>query len=410
MGNILVCTVGGACAPIVTAVRDYAPTYVCFLATTGARGSRVTVDGTGYPCGENIPNIITQTALTPGSYGIIELEEPDSLPDCYRVMRSILRKLADAHQGARYVADYTGGTKTMGAALVLAALELNWELSLVRGTRADLVRVLDGSEMASLVNAGEVRARQVLNEAERLFDAYAYSSAESVIEGIVRAAPLSNEMQRMVSQMVALCRAFDAWDRFDHARAKQLLMPYQSRCVSQWRFLKSLTGERATGYEPVIDLLRNAERRAGRGRYDDAVARLYRTLELLAQLRLRQRTPPLDPSNISIELLPENLRAQYESLRDVHSQKIQIGLRQNYELLSELDDPIGIVYRAFAKRLLNALTSRNNSILAHGLTPLTESEYKTMRVLTIDFVNDCLDAVNIKIEAPQFPRWMELTQ
>lgn len=410
MSTILACTVGGSCAPIVTAIRDYAPAFVCFFVTTGARGSRVTVDGPGHPCNDNMPNILTQTGLSADSFQVIQVAEPDALPDCYSLMVLHLRRLADKSHGQRLVADYTGGTKTMGAALVLAALELNWELSLVRGTRADLVRVLDGSEMASLVNAGEVRARQVLNEAQRLFDANAYTSAESLIEGIVRAAPLSNELQRAVSQMVALCRAFDAWDRFDHARAKQLLAPFQSQCVPQWRFLKTLTGEKATGYEPVMDLIRNAERRANRGRYDDAVARLYRTLEFFAQIRLRQRQPALDPSALEIDALPERLRPNYEALRDLHSKKIQIGLRQNYELLSELDDPIGIVYRDFSKRLLNALTSRNDSILAHGLAPLTERDYQAMARLTIEFIGVSMTALKIKIDAPQFPRWGELTQ
>jgi hypothetical protein len=42
------------------------------------------------------------------------------------------------------------------------------------------------------------------------------------------------------------------------------------------------------GYEIVEDLLLNAERRAMQDRYDDAVGRLYRALELLVQIRLLQ--------------------------------------------------------------------------------------------------------------------------
>lgn len=410
MSTILACTVGGSCTPIVTAIRDYVPAFLCFFVTTGPRGSRVIVDGKGHPCGENVPNILTQTGLSADKFEIIQVDEPDALSDCYSLMVSQLRRLATKYSGQRLIADYTGGTKTMGAALVLAALELNWEVSLVQGTRADLVRVLDGSEMASLVNAGEVRARQVLNEAQRLFDAFAYASAESVIEGVARAAPLSNVLQRTVNQMVALCRAFDAWDRFDHARARQLLAAYQSRCVAQWRFLKQLTGERTTGYEGVLDLIRNAERRASRGRYDDAIARLYRGLELFGQTRLQQRQPALDPSHLQVDLLPEHLRAQYESKRDPHTGKVLLGLRQNYELLFELDDPVGRVYASSASHLLSALTRRNNSILAHGTVPLTENDFREMLTLTRDFIEGALMGLKIHVDAPQFPRWSELAQ
>ncbi len=56
----------------------------------------------------------------------------------------------------------------------------------------------------------------------------------------------------------------------------------------------------------MIDLLRNAERRAARGRYDDAAARLYRALEMLAQMRMGARSPALDSSRLN---LAKSLRA-----------------------------------------------------------------------------------------------------
>ncbi|MDB9309098.1 hypothetical protein PN471_10700 [Aphanizomenon sp. CS-733/32] len=48
----------------------------------------------------------------------------------------------------------------------------------------------------------------------------------------------------------------------------------------------SSNGTEGHGYEIVQDLILNAERRATQQRYDDAVGRLYRALELLAQIRL----------------------------------------------------------------------------------------------------------------------------
>ena len=37
----------------------------------------------------------------------------------------------------------------------------------------------------------------------------------------------------------------------------------------------------------VEDLLLNAERRAIQGRYEDAIGRIYRAIELIAQIRLK---------------------------------------------------------------------------------------------------------------------------
>lgn len=408
MPTLLALTVGGSCAPIVTALRDYRPEQVYFFVTVGSRGSRVTVEGAGNPCGD-APNIVTQANLG-GSYTLVDLVEPDSLPDCYATIRRTLSQAIAEHGGWRFIADYTGGTKTMGVALALAALETGWELSLVRGTRTDLVKVLDGTEMASLVNAKEVRARQQLDEAGRLFDGYAFGSASALLESLTRTSPLSNEMQQVIGQRVAICRAFDAWDRFDHQRAKQLLQPYQGRVVAQWRFLKALTGERATGYEAVLDLVRNAERRAARGRYDDAVARLYRALEMFAQVRLSQLNPPLSASNLEVSTLPEGLQHKYESLRDPVDHRIKLGLRQDYELLMELADAVGETYRQYSSRLLDALSRRNNSILAHGTTSLSESGYQSMANQVAEFIAASLQALQIKLDAPQFPNWNELTR
>ncbi len=406
MSTLLVITVGGSCAPVITAVRGYAPDFVCFFASAGPHGSRVMVDGQGHPCTSNGANIITQTGLRPEQFEIVDLAEPDSLPDCYAAMRAALARLATDRPGWRLVADYTSGTKTMSVALSLAALEAGWQLSLVRGTRTDLVKVLNGSEMAALVNAWEVRADQQINEARRLFNAHAYAAAGALLESLARTGPLSYELQRSVTRWVGLCRAFDAWDRFDHARAHQLLEPYQSRTVPQWRFLKALMGwERATGYEPILDLMRNAERRAARGRYDDAVARLYRALEMLAQTRLGERTPSLTTGDLDVSLLPDGLRKKYEALRDPSDGKIKLGLRQDYELLAELDDPLGRVYRQHENALLNVLSRRNNSILAHGKIPLTKGDYQEAAQLIETMVRQGLGELGVRWQAPQFPQW-----
>lgn len=407
MPTLLALTVGGSCAPIVTALRDYRPEQVYFFVTIGPKGSRVTVDGAGKPCGD-APNIVSQANLGV-PYTLVDLAEPDSLPDCYATIRQTLSQATKEHGDWRLIADYTGGTKTMGVALALAALEAGWELSLVRGTRTDLVKVLDGTEMASLVNAREVRARQQVDEAGRLFDGYAYASASALLEGLTRTAPLSNEMQQIISQRVAICRAFDAWDRFDHVRARQLLQPYQGCVVAQWRFLKALTGERATGYEAVLDLMRNAERRAARGRYDDAVARLYRALEMFAQVRLSQLKPPLNAGNLEVSMLPKEMQPKYDALRDAADQRVKLGLRQDYELLMELDDVVGQVYRLYASKLLDALAKRNNSILAHGTASLGESGYQSMANQVDVFITTSLQAIQVKLDAPQFPSWNELT-
>jgi len=403
--TLLALTVGGSCAPVVTAIRDYNPDFVVFIVSTGSRGSRSMVDGQSKPCAAEdktpLPNILEQTGLPGDKCTFIELDDPDTLHLCYQKIRDGLNKHTVARADWRKIADYTGGTKTMTAALILVALELGWELSVVRGNRTDLLKVRDGTEMASLVNTWEVRARQQLEQAEILFTQYAYSSAGQLVESLLRTAPLSPELQREIQRFVTLSRGFDAWDRFDHVRAVQILAPYQSEIVPQWKFLKILTGQsKGTGYEPVFDLVRNAERRAARGRYDDAVARLYRALEMLAQIRLKQRAPSLDSSDLKLDLLPENIRQTYANRQG----KIKLGLLEDYDLLNALEDPLGESFASERRKILATLEKRNASILAHGAQPCDENIYNEMHSETLRLLEQGLKATGVKVDSPQFPR------
>ncbi len=408
MSTILALTVGGSPAPVLTAVRDYQPAHVCFIATSGSKGSRPTVDGPGRPCrtdSGDAPSIVTQLGLATHQFRVVELNDPDDLPQIYAVCRETLRALAQEFPAARRIADYTGGSKSMGVGLALAALESGWDLSLVRGQRTDLVKVVDGTEMAGLVNSWEVRARQQMEEARHLFNAYAYASAGELLAGLLRQAPLSPDLEHTIRQWVTLCRGFDAWDRFDHPGAARLLEPVQSQIVPQWRFLKTLTGQaRAAGYEPVLDLVRNAERRAARGRYDDAVARLYRAIELLAQTRLRQRDPALDSSDLDLTRLPPNVQPRYERWRDTSDGQVKLGLVQDYTLLADLDDPLGRAWLSSEGRLLDAIKHRNHSILAHGLEPLDRAGYEKMHTVATHLIQEGLTALGLQLTAPQFPR------
>lgn len=408
--TILAVTAGGSCQPVVTAVTDYQPHHVVFIASDGPRGSKPTVDGDGKPCkgrdGEDAkPSIVAQTGLDASQFTIHPILDPDSLQACYSVTRSALTEAMERFPNCRYVADYTGGTKTMSVALAMAALEADWELSLVKGARTDLVKVVDGTEVAGLVNSWEVRARQRMEEARRLFDDHHYAAAETLTSSILQTGPLSTELQATLREWVGLARGFDAWDRFDHDRAFQVLKPYQARIVANFIFLKKLTGndKRATGFEAVYDLVRNSERRAHQKRYDDAVARLYRACEMFAQIRLRQHTPSLDSSNLCIDALPEHLRSTYDQLRDPGDNKIKLGLRQDYELLADLNDPVGTAYSTHQKRLMNGLSMRNNSILAHGTSPIGPDGYQQFAKILTDLLNDATQRLSIAFDAPQFP-------
>jgi CRISPR-associated protein (TIGR02710 family) len=147
----------------------------------------------------------------------------------------------------------------------------------------------------------------------------------------------------------------------------------------------------AAGSEPlrILDLWRNAERCAERGRYDDAIARLYRLTEWVAQWWLHHRhgidTSNMDWSRVS----PREVAAA--QLGDQQAKKTLSGLTQAWKLIAA-KEPEGPVARFLngkfphkdknktgEGRLRDMLDLRNTSILAHGARPLEEADWQKWR-------------------------------
>lgn len=428
MQTVLIIAVGGSSTPVVTAINDYQPDFVAFVASQdagGKGGSARTVIGVGNvadlrnerrcpSCGEVIepksgkPSIVAQVGLASDRFEVHTVP-PDDLSENYATCRRVMADLRRRFPDARMLVDYTGGTKTMSSALVLAAVERgDCELSLVTGQRSDLIRVTDQTETAMPVDTLGLRADRRMALAEELFDGRAYRSAQATLKEFGRAAALPARLRDTMDVRIQLCGGFDAWDRFDHSLAEQRLRPFAGQLGELWSALLAINGKaKTTGYEPVFDLRHNAERRKERARYDDATARLYRAVELLAQRRL-QLEHELDTGDLDLQRLPEPLRAGYEARRERDDGKIKLGLQEAYELLVALDDPLGHVYAGMRKPLANALKHRNGSILAHGSTPIDERGYLDLAGQLETLIEQAGPAIKMGRAPRQFPRLKEI--
>ncbi|HID24098.1 MAG TPA: TIGR02710 family CRISPR-associated protein, partial [Planctomycetaceae bacterium] len=219
----------------------------------------------------------------------------------------------------------------------------------------------------------------------------------------------SDRTQAKLSRWLTLSRAFDAWDRFDHARADRLLGAAPDGLAEYRTFLSVLQGHRGHGFELVEDLLRNAERRAAQSHYDDAVGRLYRAIELTAQVWLRERHR-IDTSCVDLERVPETQRDKLFQLRDRQNKAIKVGLLTAWDLIAAFpDDPLGVQFLPRRAKLLQFLSHRNNSLLAHGIRPVSESDYRSQVEFVENFLTDAIERAIDTLQArrivtlPQFP-------
>ena len=452
--KVLLITVGGSDVPLVDSVDHNKPDFIYFLCSDdkdGFAGSYKTVDGDGKPCsdlrtcnhcktttGEARESIVKQLKLSIGDYEVVKIKHVDNVNHCYLEASRVIREIREQDPNTEIIADYTGGTKSMTAGLAAAAMDDgDVMLCVVSGKRPNLHKVEDGTQMARIIDNSRVIVEKKLLLLQKLWQDYHYQSCLSLLAEIYERPMSDDDLLDQLEKIRYLCLAFEAWDRFDHAGAHKILKREKDRVPEKYmqflgRILRTKTnweeileqkqrdgktvpdtegeavdkaeelsrkGEKIShmlSFDPVYDLLLNAHRRAALGRYDDAVARLYRALEMFGQLNLLRWDEPLHTGDIDIEKLPEQLRQEYETLRDPRDGTITLGLMQNYILLSRLGTPVGKVFDKQKNDLHKHLQTRNNSLMAHGITPISEADCQKMLAFVEEFIDTCCQELKEK--------------
>ena len=389
--KILLCTVGGSHQPILEAIGSNSPGHTCFFCTgndpeTGKSGSINQVIGSGLvvkaPPNDktpSLPNIPTQADIDTSQFETC-IVPADDLYEAFIIMCDTVSRLARQSPDARFIADYTGGTKTMTAALVCAALERDdVDLQLVTGARPNLISVETGTEQAMIVSVARLRFDRAMKLYLGAWQRFAWHEAAEGLQSLRIATNSPDRVRLGVAR--AISRALARWDDFDHAGALDLLVTYAARVARVWPTmlpaLRILTHEGDQQQDParLFDLWWNAERCASQGRFDDAVARVYRLIEWTAQWQLRSKLD-IDTGNVPSELLPEGI-----DVRPDHDGKMKAGLWQAWQIVAaKVDGPARELIAGETGRALHDLLAiRNRSILAHGFLPVQQSDWKRIQ-------------------------------
>jgi CRISPR-associated protein (TIGR02710 family) len=414
---VLLATVGGSHQPIVTAIQASRPQHIVFFCTdrdpaTGRPGSREQIEGKGLcvksdPKEEKptLPNIPTQCALAPDTWEV-RIVPADDMDGAFALMRTAMSELRARMPDARLQADYTGGTKTMTAALVLAALESEIDLSLVTGSRGDLVRVADGTQATASASVERVRLARAMRPYLDAWKRFAYAEAAAGLAALP--APRDARLRPARDRARDLSAALAAWDRFDHLAALKLLDLYAAvaaPALGAWyASLRLLAGEPSSKRTGLLiwDLWLNALRRAADGRHDDAVARLYRVIEWSAQWLLETR------AGLHTADLPAEVAAEV-GIAPGRDGRFQAGLWSAWQLVAKR---VGGASAAFistqADTMLDHLKRRNESILAHGFAPIGPREWATLQdwfeTAFVPMLRECLGEAGVRQTFAQLPR------
>jgi|DewCreStandDraft_2_1066082.scaffolds.fasta_scaffold00015_285 CRISPR-associated protein (TIGR02710 family) len=383
--RLLIATVGGSPQPVVTSVLHWHPQRAIFIVSPQTASSL---------SAEIIPAIQNGgwAEFDSGRYDCFTIEDPENLSVVVKKLRAldepVYSWLARGPQ-ASVVVDFTGGTKVMTAALTLVASRWPCRLSYIGGkqrTKDGMGIVLEGAEtVITSENPADELAWLAVDSALSLLSQHAYAAAARVLNDAIHKVTDPGRKAEL-SALVLLSEALAAWDRFDHRNALDSLQKVLRRIHDLEAALgRDLTsrlfpalealhqhleqvreaGNAAPSRAVLIDLLANARRRMDEGRWDDAVARLYRAIEAIAQLLLTHQGIP-STAAVPLDSIPEPLRSEFRPGAD--QDRVRLGLRDAWRLLDSLGHPAAAQFRelGLADPNRSLLTKRNHSILAHG--------------------------------------------
>jgi len=398
---LLICSVGGTPEPLVKTLLHWRPARVIFLPSEQTRNHvdaalRAYAEAAGAP-------------LSPGQYDVRTVPDAEDLLVCVRLFRGLDAEVHSwiIRQGGDYgvVVDFTAGTKCMSAALALVARPWRCTFSYVGGerrTKGGVGVVETGAErVVYSANPWDALGYQAIEDAVTVFNHGGYAAAAALLDNAMKNVS-KPEVRRELATLKAVVDAYAAWDRFDHDTARQRfddalknrndlysIFPNDGQATAaRLEAHRGRVAALAAQSEPttawIADLVENAHRRAAEHRFDDAVARLYRAFEALAQIRLCEKYA-ISARRVSLEQLPASLQSEWAG-RGRDGRTFMLALQDAYRVLKEFGDELGTAFFTCGLAIdlsspdtqTSPLVARNQSILAHGFQPVSEQTYREL--------------------------------
>jgi CRISPR-associated protein (TIGR02710 family) len=359
------------------------------------------------------------------NYECVELNNVDKFDECFDTFKEMIKKYDNNDCDVKI--DYTSGTKTMTAAIAIVSMIYRKTLVFVGGTRGNGL-VISGTESVNEQNLYGAYDKLDLDKFKELFDSYRFKTSKEILNQIT---VMDNK-----DSYHGLVECYDCWDKFNHDEIDTSVFDnffktfpeIKTQLVENIRSLKKIQSK--DGDYILADLLNNAKRRIEERKFDDTVARLYRSVELISQIKLKS-LGLVDDRNfkennvfyVDKEKLKNRFHKTYNDKikadrlfnhyidKDFSTKKdksyFKLASDNNYRLLSDLKIE-------FAERYLNdksfksSVSKRNDSILAHGLKSIDDKTANKLFDKILEYSKDFNPKIDEYMESAKFPKLSNL--
>lgn len=319
---IYVCTVGtgtagkfsNVAAGIISAVKERKPSFCCLLPSQHENSIAVA-------------EIVKEGIAAICESEVHPLSDFDDLLLCRKEIRNCLKTIINEKNGEIFL-NPTSGTKQMTTAAVFAAIDEKIEnIEYITGERADGV-VKTGTEKITKISCRDVYARISFDNAAHLLKSGAYQGAEKILEKYSDFFPVT----------YSLAKILGFWDRFGYENALREASRNAKEDFSAIRkVLDKLKNSDKVSLERAADMMNFSRRSLDYGNVEEALAVMYRVVELLAKLKLskygiNENSTVKDITiqfDISLEL-QDKLARQIEKNKD---KILLLGMAQAFEIL-----------------------------------------------------------------------------
>ena len=441
--NALILTIGQATEPSIKRINKLNPDLVYFIHSKKSK--------------ENALFIIEETGIADFRFKL--LDDHESVDDSFIKSLECINDLE--REGYEVIGDFTVGTKPMVSGLVMACIEKNCEYLYLGESDEDsrhdgMGPVISGQEKTkSQENPYENYAINEFRSGREFFDKYQFLASEENFTNAELKLKYSDLKERS-KIFVKIVRFYDAWDKFndnlddialnkylteillDKIDSRENLKEYFENEIPDFyrqmknnqRFLDKKISDKTS--QSIIyylpDLLNNAQRRIDEGKYDDAVARLYRAMELISQIRLNEynvlnkqeidknKTFLLDKQKLKKRLSKPNL-AEVDQIGIKCWKRDNVDLHEldsgkNYKLLKLFSKESKYDFTESTDKLVKnyykinpQVQKRNTSILAHGLRPLNKNEAEKLYKLVLNHSKKLCPNIEKEMKMAKFPKF-----
>ena len=433
----LILSCGGSPEPLIYSIKNINPDFVYFLCSNDSK--------------EEVTNIIKESEFSK-EYDVKIVNDHESLDESFAKSREIIKELEKDYDNIHI--DFTGGTKPMVSGLVLAAIGENCSYSYV-GTENSKGRdknglgiVQDGFEaIKEQKDPYDVFAVMEFEKGMDFFNRYQFDAAG--INFQTASEKLESENLKELSNLyIELVNLYDLWDKFNnissHKKTLNSILDKLLGKINSSNNLLTHLNEEYPNFIPQIednieflklkisrkgvikltdvtyylpDLLNNASRRITEGKYDDAVARLYRAIELIAQFGLTQNNLinehtlrshakfTINKQSI-IDLANDDVNEVVNDFNEYNNpgKAFGIGSKKSYQLLEALGSEFATEYLN-DEDIENNIRLRNSSILAHGLQPVDKAEAEELYSQVLYYAKKAFPDVEKYMEMAEFPKF-----